>query len=183
MKEERLVDGYYQSNIKTSRNEDSVYAMKYASQQILIDKLEEENKSLQSQLKEKEEENKQLKADYGTQVQIERDMLQQENQELKLELSGYRQAILEDKDMLGLKEESEELKKQLTTYKILHRDCKVDNLKNISKIEEMENQQKEFIEYLEYQVKHQEELNDIHLTTGFEEILSKFKEIIGGKYE
>lgn len=52
---ERLVDGYYQSNIKTSRNEDSVYAMKYASQQILIDKLEEENKSLQSQLKAKEE--------------------------------------------------------------------------------------------------------------------------------
>lgn len=55
MKEKRLVDGYYQSNIKTSRNEDSVYAMKYASQQILIDKLEEENKSLQSQLKAKEE--------------------------------------------------------------------------------------------------------------------------------
>lgn len=55
MKEERLVDGYYQSNIKTSRNEDSVYAMKYASQQILIDKLEEKNKSLQSQLKAKEE--------------------------------------------------------------------------------------------------------------------------------
>lgn len=104
-----------------------------------------------------------------------------ENQELKLELSGYRQAILEDKDMLGLKEESEELKKQLTTYKILHRDCKVDNLKNISKIEEMENQQKEFIEYLYYQVKFQEEINDIHLATGFEEILSKYKEIIGGK--
>ena len=97
--------------------------------------------------------------------------LQQENQELKLELSGYRQAILKDKEMLGLKEENDklkkqiaildktnkqliskldrydvivderdELKKQLTTYQILHRDCKVDNLKNISKIEEMENQ-------------------------------------------
>ena len=39
--------------------------------------------------------------------------LQQENQELKLELSGYRQAILEDKDMLGLKEKNQELKKQL----------------------------------------------------------------------
>lgn len=39
--------------------------------------------------------------------------LKQENQELKLELSGYRQAILEDKDMLGLKEENEELKNQL----------------------------------------------------------------------
>ena len=102
-----------------------------------------------------------------------------ENQELKLELSGYRQAILEDNDMLGLKEESEELKKQLTTYQILHRDCKVDNLKNISKIEEKETQQKEFIKYLEYQVKLQEELNDIHLATGFEEILQKYKSIIG----
>ena len=40
-----------------------------------------------------------------------------ENQELKLELSGYRQAILEDKDMLGLKEENQSLKKQLTTRK------------------------------------------------------------------
>lgn len=39
--------------------------------------------------------------------------LQQENQELKLELSGYRQAILEDKDMLGLKEKNQELKKHL----------------------------------------------------------------------
>ena len=35
---------YYQSNIKTSRNEDSVYAMKYASQQMLIDKLEQQVK-------------------------------------------------------------------------------------------------------------------------------------------
>ena len=29
---------------------------------------------------------------------------------------------------------TKELRKQLTTYKILHRDCKIDNLKNISKI-------------------------------------------------
>ena len=35
---------YYQSNIKTSRNEDSVYAMKYANQQMLIDKLEQQCK-------------------------------------------------------------------------------------------------------------------------------------------
>ena len=45
--------------------------------------------------------------------------LLKENQELKLELSGYRQAILEDKDMLGLKEESEGLKKQLEEYKLI----------------------------------------------------------------
>ena len=50
-----------------------------------IHNLDKENKSLQSQLKSKEE----------------------ENQELKLELSGYRQAILEDKEMLGLKEEND----------------------------------------------------------------------------
>ena len=37
---------------------------------------------------------------------------EKENQELKLELSGYRQAILEDKDMLGLKEENDKLKKK-----------------------------------------------------------------------
>ena len=52
-------------------------------------------------------------------------------------------------EMENWNEEAKELKKQLTTYQILHRDCKVDNLKNISKIEEMENQQKDFIEYLE----------------------------------
>lgn len=104
-----------------------------------------------------------------------------ENQELKLELSGYRQAILEDKDMLGLKEESEELKKQLTTYKILHRDCKVDNLKNISKIEEMENQQKEFIKWLEDYLNLFDNM-DIDEQISYdtiEEILRKYKEIIG----
>ena len=38
------------------------------------------------------------------------EILQQENQELKLELSGYRQAILKDKEMLGLKEENKKYK-------------------------------------------------------------------------
>ena len=44
--------GYYESNIKTSRDNDSVYAMKYASQQILIDKLQQENQKLKNQQKE-----------------------------------------------------------------------------------------------------------------------------------
>lgn len=35
-----------------------------------------------------------------------------ENQELKLELSGYRQAILNNKEMLGLKEQNDKLKKK-----------------------------------------------------------------------
>ena len=150
-----------------------------------------------------------------------------ENQELKLELSGYRQAILNNKEMLGLKEkndklkkqleeknkpqifidtqdieeryaeglyqdyleeENKKIKKQLTTYQILHRDCKVDNLKNISKIEEMENQQKEFIEYMNKTIEELEcdDVDDeemkaylIQRIDTFKEILQKYKTIIG----
>ena len=42
--------GYYQSNIRTSRDEDSVYAMTYANQQLFIDKLQQENQKLKKQL-------------------------------------------------------------------------------------------------------------------------------------
>lgn len=77
------------------------------------------------------------------------------------------------------KKENQELKKQLTTYQILHRDCKVDNLKNISKIEEKENQQKEFIEYLE------KTIIDSKAGSGqqyyYQQVLEMYKEIIGGK--
>lgn len=45
------------------------------------------------------------------------EMIEEENQELKLELSGYRQAILNNKEMLGLKEQNQELKKQLEERK------------------------------------------------------------------
>ena len=44
---------YYQTGIKTSRNEDSVYAMKYASQQMMIDKLQKENQQLKEQLEQR----------------------------------------------------------------------------------------------------------------------------------
>ena len=75
-------------------------------------------------------------------------------------------------EMENWKEETKELKKQLTTYQILHRDCKVDNLKNISKIEEMENQQKEFINWLEENWKTTQDIWYI-------KILNKYKEITG----
>ena len=42
-----------------------------------FEKLEEENKTLQFQLKAKEEENEQLKADYGNLAQVERDFLKE----------------------------------------------------------------------------------------------------------
>lgn len=79
--------------------------------------------------------------------------LKKENQELKLELSGYRQAILKDKEMLGLKEENKKYK----------------------------NQQKEFIEYLEDYLKLFDKM-DIDAKISYdmlEEILQKYKEIIG----
>ena len=45
--------------------------------------------------------------------------LSKENQELKLELSGYRQAILKDKEMLGLKEENKKYKEVIDKLKEL----------------------------------------------------------------
>ena len=48
---------------------------------------------------------------------------------------------------------------------------------------ELLEQQKEFIKYLEDEIKLQEEINDIVLATGFEEILQKYKEIIGDDEE
>ena len=44
--------GYYQSNIRTSRDKDGVHVMTYANQQLLIDKLQRENQELKKQLDE-----------------------------------------------------------------------------------------------------------------------------------
>lgn len=82
-------------------------------------------------------------------------------------------------EFTSLLKENQELKKQLEDrtedYKRMkdNFDSKVDVLTKI------ETQQKEFIKYLEDEIKLQEEINDIVLATGFEEILQKYKEIIG----
>ena len=76
-----------------------------------------------------------------------------------------------------LSKENQELKKQLENkYE------KVGTLTSELLYEEntkLINQQKEFIEYLEDEIKLREEINDIVLATGFEEILQNYKEIIG----
>ena len=114
--------------------------------------------------------------------------LQQENQELKLELSGYRQAILEDKAMLGLKEENAELKKQLEEKENIACNWKDSCLENAGKIEKLENQQKEFIEYMNKTIEELEceDVDDeemkgylIQRIDTFKEILRKYKSIIG----
>ena len=104
--------------------------------------------------------------------------LLKENRELKLELSGYRQAILNNKEMLGLKEQNEKLKKQVENYKKLGFKYLQDKNNNL------ETQQKEFINYLEDQIERLKE-NDIYqplqrtaLIT-HEHDLQKYKEIIG----
>ena len=96
--------------------------------------------------------------------------------------------MLKVKDNVDLKE----LKKQLTTYQILHRDCNIDNLKNISKIKEKETQQKEFIEYMNKTIEELEcdDFDDeemkgylIQRIDTFKEIFSKYKEIIGNIFD
>lgn len=110
------------------------------------------------------------------------DLLIKENQELKLELSGYRQAILNNKEMLGLKEQNEELKKQLENkYE------KVGTLTSELLYEEntkLINQQKEFINYLEDEIQNKREKSTtltafIRNVVPLQQSLQKYKEIIG----
>ena len=76
-----------------------------------------------------------------------------------------------------LEKENQKLKKQLEQYKGSHYCSFIDICKS-TKIANY-NQQKEFIKYLEDEIKLQEEINDKLLATAFEEILQKYKSIIG----
>ena len=117
--------------------------------------------------------------------------LQQENQELKEKINGvdeertylYNKLSAENEQLNSLvnscQEEIRQIKKQLTTYQILHRDCNIDNLKNISKIEEKETQQKDFINYLEDEIKIYSNTYMGEMLKELKEILQKYKEIIG----
>ena len=126
-----------------------------------------------------------------------------ENQELKLELSGYRQAILNNKEMLGLKEKNDKLKKQLeelkSTNKVLSEELTKDKILKqdclttccgipIGDIPKLINQQKEFIEYMNKTIEELEcdDVDDeemkaylIKRIDTFKEILQKYKDIIG----
>ena len=100
------------------------------------------------------------------------EQLQPENQSLKKENKILREnAEHNDKVVVKVNWENLKLKKQLEEA-----NTTLDTHNEL--IEYMKKQQTNFIAYLEYQVKLQEELNDNHLATGFEEILQKYKEII-----
>ena len=93
------------------------------------------------------------------------------NQELKSQLKGTTHCF-DEEEHEKLKKQLEELDKELFLAKneLGMRQKSIDNKLN---------QQKEFIKYLEDEIKLQEEINDIVLATGFEEILQKYKDIIG----
>ena len=155
----------------------------------------EDIETIQGYIEMIEEENQELKRNCNIGYE-NLNFYREENQELKLELSGYRQAILEDKDMLGLKEENQELKKQLEENKDKinwYENFEIN--KTIDKLRiKHNNQQKEFIDYLEKEIKRINpndldigelnlRLDDIKFTQYliYKEILSKYEEIIGGK--
>lgn len=82
------------------------------------------------------------------------EMIEEENQELKLELSGYRQAILNNKEMLGLKEKNQELKKQNQELKKQLEERNIEYFKGVYDTHnKYYDQQKEFIKYLEDEIK------------------------------
>ena len=139
-------------------------------------------------------ENEKLKADYGTKVQVERDLLLEENQELKKQLRTS--AIFNEEDIRldQTKEVFETLANILSTESCSYRYLIYDLLgfkeenyidliagmsitNAIVELEELENQQKEFIEYLTH------ELNTSYTNASryyyFSLILSKYREIIG----
>ena len=77
----------------------------------LLDKLKGEDKETLSWLiygynqcakllNEAQKENKKLKAEYGTKVQIERDLLKEENEKLKAELQLYQGALIREHEAI-----------------------------------------------------------------------------------
>ena len=174
--------------------------------------IQKENKELKSQLRGTthcfdEEEHNKLKEEI-TNLSKDVDMwnakyndMFDENQELKLELSGYRQAILNNKEMLGLKEQNEKLKKQVEErpkeYVFIGnaQNKTRDFINQITKDnKEFKTQQKKFINYLEDEKDrlarecsniYEDSLGHTRLVNAdkFDEvndILQKYRSIIGG---
>lgn len=148
-------------------------------------------------------ENRELRADYGSQAQIERDLLLIENKELKEKFKatnkGLQKVVLKRKkwkhryqlarcEIKELREQLEEYKDKINWYENFEVNKTIDKLRLKHNV-----QQKEFIKWLE---KKQSFLRDeiSELTLGmcntdfqdikievYENVLQKYKEIIGEK--
>ncbi len=92
---------YYQTGIKTSRNEDSVYAMKYASQQMMIDKLQKENEQLKKELEQSNavaDTNKELAESFHKENERLKSLLKcdyEDNQEIMADIIKEKQELID----------------------------------------------------------------------------------------
>lgn len=108
------------------------------------------------------------------------EMIEEENQKLKLQLSGTTFCFDE--------EEYRVLKKQLENCYCNRTDCAgriKDSKKYDSLVQAQEAQQKEFIKYLEDEIQNCEAVSDLLFNSNremkvYKEILKKYKEIVNG---
>lgn len=132
------------------------------------------------------EENQKLKADYGNKAQVERDLLLEENKELKKQLEevefivGLRQKrnLIHKFD----KEYDEEDKKKNPNRD--YAGIMPDAEEVYKRYYSMRNQQKEFINYLEDEIHSCEAVSYLLFNSNkemkvYKEILQKYKDIIG----
>lgn len=125
-----------------------------------IENLPKENQTLKDKVQD-------LQADYGTQTQIERDMLRQENKELKKQLNEYIASDLKLKN---------ELYRKRKEYQETYKDVRIE-------IKEYKTQQKEFISWLEEEI---ERIKTTDIWDSFkkaalvtlQQVLLKYKEIV-----
>lgn len=165
----------------------------------VIKDLKERNDKLQEQYRLRdircihlEYENEMLKSDFEAQHELTKKYAK-ENKELKEELEkeynkGYERGILDTvEENQRLDKENQELKKQLHEASIEMQemiDQDIECPSNCSKLKEILNQQKEFIEYLTSYIdllSNKPDLIEENQKDILEEILSKYKSIIGCK--
>ena len=118
------------------------------------------------------------------------------NQKYLNAVADYETTMAEKEQLNSLvnscQEEIRRLKRQLEEKENIACNWKDSCLENAGKIEELENQQKEFIDFLEDLIKQNETVVEVSkyglpkncsklLIDFYKEILSKYKEIIGGK--
>lgn len=139
------------------------------------------------------EENQKLKADYGNKAQVERDLLLEENKDLKKQLEEveFIVGLRQKRNLINKfdKEYDEEDKKKNPNRD--YAGIMPDAEEVYKRYYSMKKQQKEFIYYmtktieeLECDDEDDEEMKAylIQRINTFKEILAKYKSIIGGKY-
>ena len=141
-----------------------------------------------NEIKRLTEENQELKADYGTKAQVERDLLMEENQELKKQLEELESIVglRQKRNLINKfnKEYDEEDKKKNPNRS--HAEVIPDAEEVYRRYYAMKTQQKKFIEYINSYIEllnDKPDLVELSQKDVLEEILSKYKEMIGNIYE